>query len=210
MLQNKWVYRLRFLCMGLTIAVLSGCASIVSGTSQVVSVETLQKTGVVAGASCKLENDKGVYYVTTPGTVTVHRAYGDMNVKCEKAGVPDGIGIVKSATKGMMAGNILFGGFIGAGVDAASGAAYDYPTLFRIMMGETVVLPTPPVAPATPVASTGAAPTATGAAPTVTGAAPTSTGAAPTATGAAPTVTGAAPTATNTAAAQTAPIAKNQ
>lgn len=129
------------------VSLLSGCASIVSGTSQVVSVETLQETGPVGGASCKLENDKGVYYVTTPGTVTVHRAYGDMNVKCEKADLPAGIAIVKSSTKGMMAGNILFGGFIGAGVDAASGAAYDYPTLFRIMMGQTTtgVPPTPAV-----------------------------------------------------------------
>jgi hypothetical protein len=41
----------------------------------------------------------------------------------------------------MMAGNILFGGFIGAGVDAASGAAYDYPVLLQIMMSDTVANP---------------------------------------------------------------------
>ncbi len=119
------------LAAAIAVASLTGCASIVNGTSQVVSVETLQKSGPVAGASCKLENDKGVYYVTTPGTVTVHRAYGDMNVKCEKADLPAGMAVAKSATKGMMAGNLLFGGFIGAGVDAASGAAYDYPTCSR-------------------------------------------------------------------------------
>ena len=132
----------------IAVASLTGCASIVSGTSQVVSVETLHTSGPIAGASCKLENDKGVYYVTTPGTVTVHRAYGDMNVKCEKTEMPAGMAVVKSATKGMMAGNILFGGFIGAGVDAASGAAYDYPTLFQVMMGETSYLPVVPKDPA--------------------------------------------------------------
>jgi uncharacterized membrane protein len=116
----------------------TGCASIVSGTSQIVSVETLTDAGRVDGASCKLENDKGVYYVTTPGTVTVRRSYGNMNVKCEKANLPTGTASIKSATKGMMAGNIIFGGFIGAGVDAASGAAYDYPVLFQIKMNETV------------------------------------------------------------------------
>jgi hypothetical protein len=120
---------------------LTGCASIVSGTNQVVSVETLHATGKVDGAVCKLENDKGTYFVTTPGTVTVHRAYGDMLVKCEKAGIPAGLATVKSSTKGMMAGNLLFGGVIGAGVDAASGAAYDYPALFQVMMGETIKLP---------------------------------------------------------------------
>lgn len=124
---------------------LTGCASIVSGTSQVVSVETLHTSGAVAGATCKLENDKGVYYVTTPGTVTVHRAYGDMNVKCEKPGFDAGLATVKSSTKAMMAGNIVFGGFIGAGVDAASGAAYDYPALFQVMMGQqqTINAPVP-------------------------------------------------------------------
>lgn len=122
---------------------LTGCASIVSGTSQVVSVETLHPSGAVAGAVCKLQNDKGVYYVTTPGTVTVHRAYGDMNVKCEKAGFDAGLATVKSSTKAMMAGNIVFGGFIGAGVDAASGAAYDYPALFQVMMGQQQTIQAP-------------------------------------------------------------------
>jgi hypothetical protein len=122
---------------------LTGCASIVSGTNQVVSVETLSQGGKVDGAVCKLVNDKGTYFVTTPGTVTVHRAYGDMNVKCEKPGVPAGVASIKSSTKGMMAGNILFGGVIGAGVDAASGAAYDYPALFQIVMGEPLNVPAP-------------------------------------------------------------------
>ncbi|WP_323144464.1 hypothetical protein [Massilia phyllosphaerae] len=134
---------------------LTGCASIVSGTSQVVSVETLHPSGNVAGASCKLENDKGVYYVTTPGTVTVHRAYGDMNVKCEKPGYDAGLATFKSSTKGMMAGNILFGGVIGAGVDASTGAAYDYPVLFQVMLGQQAGMPAAapaaaPVAAATP------------------------------------------------------------
>jgi hypothetical protein len=130
---------------------LTGCASIVSGTSQVVSVETLHSSGNVAGATCKLENDKGVYYVTTPGTVTVHRAYGDMNVKCEKPGFDAGLATVKSSTKAMMAGNIVFGGFIGAGVDAASGAAYDYPALFQVMLGQQQTIQAP--APQTQAAS---------------------------------------------------------
>lgn len=139
---------------------LTGCASIVSGTSQVISVETLHPSGNIAGASCKLQNDKGVYYVTTPGTVTVHRAYGDMNVKCEKPGFDPGMATVKSSTKAMMAGNIVFGGFIGAGVDAASGAAYDYPALFQVMMGQQQTIQAP-VAPnqaqAQPPAQTAAA-----------------------------------------------------
>lgn len=115
---------------------LTGCASIVSGTSQIVSVETMQSAQPLVGAICKLENTKGVYYVTTPGTVTVHRAYGDMNIKCDKPGSATGVATVKSSTKGMMAGNILLGGVIGAGVDVATGAGYDYPYLMQVVMGD--------------------------------------------------------------------------
>jgi hypothetical protein len=35
----------------------------------------------------------------------------------------------------MAFGNILFGGFIGAGVDVATGAAYDYPNLLTVDLG---------------------------------------------------------------------------
>jgi phosphoketolase len=50
---------------------------------------------------------------------------------------------VNSSTKGMAFGNILFGGPIGAGVDMASGAAYDYPNLITVMMGTTATVGTP-------------------------------------------------------------------
>ncbi|MFS0758057.1 hypothetical protein ABC383_28175 [Noviherbaspirillum sp. 1P10PC] len=125
--------------------VLTGCASIVSGTNQVVSVEARNKTEQVPGASCKLENGKGVYYVTTPGTVTVHRAYDDMKVRCEKENSEPGMATVKSTTKPMAFGNIIFGGVIGAAIDTGSGAAYDYPPLISVIMGETTNIQAEPV-----------------------------------------------------------------
>ena len=126
------------------IALLTGCASIVSGTNQVVSVEarhSLRDFRPVSGATCQLNNGKGVYYVTTPGTVTVNRAYEDLSIKCEKDDFLPGLASVKSTTKGMAFGNILFGGFIGAGVDAATGAAYDYPSMIKVIMGEATLVP---------------------------------------------------------------------
>jgi len=124
-------------------AALSGCASIVNGSNQVVSIEARNKTEQVSGAVCKLDNGKGTYYVTTPGTVTVHRAYDDMNVKCEKSGQQPGMATVKSSTKAMAFGNIIFGGFIGGAVDASTGAAYDYPSLISVIMGETTTIAPP-------------------------------------------------------------------
>lgn len=103
---------------------LAACASVVTGTNQSVSV----KTGAISGATCSLENNKGKWYVNqTPGSVTVNRSYHDLLVNCAK-GKLTGMKSVQSKTKGMAFGNIIAGGVIGAGVDMADGAAYDYPT----------------------------------------------------------------------------------
>ncbi len=112
-----------------------GCASIVTGHNQPVSVETRHKGEMVTGAQCKLNNDKGTWYVTTPGSVTVARSYSDLHLRCEKAPLPPGLATVKSTTKAMAFGNILFGGIVGAALDAGSGAAFDYPSLITVEMG---------------------------------------------------------------------------
>ena len=116
---------------------LGGCASIVSGTNQPLTVETKFNDNALAGASCKLVNDKGEWFVTTPGSVTVHRAYGPLAVDCTK-GASHGSASIKSGTKAMAYGNILFGGLIGAGVDVGTGAAYDYPNVITVDLGDMV------------------------------------------------------------------------
>jgi len=134
----------RLLAVGGFVSLLSGCASIISGTNQPLSVQTRLTTGEeIIGANCKLENPKGTWFVTTPGTVTVHRAYDDLSINCTKAGEQPGIAAVKSSTKGMAFGNILFGGIIGGGIDAATGAAYDYPPLITIQMGHNITINAP-------------------------------------------------------------------
>lgn len=124
----------------------TGCASIVTGHNQSVSVETRGKQGEsVASANCKLTNDKGTWFVTSPGSVSVRRSYADLLVNCEKTDQQPGVASVKSSTKAMAFGNIIFGGVIGAGVDIASGAAYDYPILITVLMGDQITVDAPPV-----------------------------------------------------------------
>src|SRR5258708_3685243 len=55
----------------------------------------------VAQAACTLVNNKGTWYLTSPGTVAVHRSYQDLNVTCKKEGVDLGVVAVKSSTKAM-------------------------------------------------------------------------------------------------------------
>jgi len=117
---------------------LGGCASIVTGQNQALSVETVAEAGSsLPGANCKLMNDKGSWFVTTPGSVTVTRSYNDINVTCTKEGHNAGVATAKSSTKAMAAGNLIFGGVIGAAVDAGTGAAFDYPSLIQVIMGKT-------------------------------------------------------------------------
>jgi hypothetical protein len=143
------------LCAVVASLALSGCASIVSGQNQSVSVVAMSDTGSpqVPGATCELKNDKGTWFVTTPGSATVRRSGRDLGVRCEKAPHEPGVASVKSATKAMTYGNILFGGPIGVVVDIGSGAAYDYPNLISVRMGkppapevQTAVAPEPAVA----------------------------------------------------------------
>lgn len=107
---------------------LSGCASIVSGSNQSISVDTPG----CEGAACQLTNDKGTWYVKSPGSVTVSRAYGPLSVACNKEGFGRATTSVNSSTKAMAFGNIIFGGIIGAGVDIGTGAAYDYPVTISV------------------------------------------------------------------------------
>lgn len=160
--QRKGTPVLRHLTLAaatLVAAQLTGCASIVSGTNQPVSVETTTATGeAVAGANCKLSNNKGTWFVTTPGSTTVHRSFEDLAVQCTKEQHEPGTVTAKSTTKAMAFGNAIFGGLIGVGVDVATGAAYDYPVFIRVRMGVAELLGVPPAAAtATPTPTAGAA-----------------------------------------------------
>ncbi|MCY0386492.1 hypothetical protein OVY01_04390 [Robbsia sp. Bb-Pol-6] len=95
---------------------------------QSVSIQTQSADGkMINGASCKLQNAKGTWYMTTPGSLVVHRAYGDLSISCKKFGDPFGDATAISSVRGWMFGNIVFGGFIGAGVDLGTGAGFNYP-----------------------------------------------------------------------------------
>jgi hypothetical protein len=119
---------------------LTGCATVIKGTTQSIAVVTTLHGAEVAGAKCELSNTKGVWYVTTPGAAEIHRGYGELAVNCKKDGLPDGMVDAKSSTTGSVFGNLLLGGAIGATVDIANGAAYDYPFRITVAMGEHTAL----------------------------------------------------------------------
>ena len=111
--------------------VLLGCSTIVKGTTQTVAVNTPG----VEGATCVLHSSViGSRSVITPATITLEKSKEAITVRCTKECYTDSGGIIPSNFEGMSAGNIILGGIIGLGVDAASGAMNQYAPEVQIVM----------------------------------------------------------------------------
>lgn len=119
--------------ISIALLITSGCATIVSGTGQSISVVTEKE---VTGAKCKLTDSKGgTWYVPeTPGTATVRKGDGPMTIVCEKDGYKTATLMIDETLAGATFGNIILGGGIGILVDSMSGAAQKYPDQFIIWM----------------------------------------------------------------------------
>ena len=117
----------------LALLLLPSCATIVKGTMQTIAINTPG----AAGARCQLRSGAiGTVDVVTPATVTLEKSQENITVRCTKECFQDGAGIVTSFTEGLAAGNIIAGGVIGLGIDAASGAMNKYAP-------ETIIVMTP-------------------------------------------------------------------
>jgi hypothetical protein len=153
----------------LTVAVaavgLSGCASIMKGSTQNIAITSPPATG----AHCTLTNPRGSWTVVTPGTVEVKRSKANIEIVCRREGFQDATAFIPSGFQNWTTGNLLIGGVIGLGIDSATGATNDYPAAFAVPMTQLPVpsltaAPAPAEAPATAV-PTAPAPAATPAAP---------------------------------------------
>ncbi|MFN3569008.1 MAG: hypothetical protein ACK4VX_01975 [Polaromonas sp.] len=116
---------------------MTGCASIVNDSTNPVRFETYGTNGAeIKDAECKYENDYGMHVVKTPATVNVRRSSKDLQITCAKAGEAEGRGVAISRANAGMAGNIIFGGGIGAIIDHNKGTAYTYPMWVQVVMGK--------------------------------------------------------------------------
>jgi hypothetical protein len=128
------------LMAGLCVLALAGCASIVNETTHPIKVETFTPQGqAVAGADCRFTNDYGTSTSKSGETTQVRRSSKDLDIACKHPDNPDAMGRAISRANAGMAGNILFGGGIGAIIDHNKGTAYSYPTWIRLVFGKTLV-----------------------------------------------------------------------
>ena len=136
----------------------TGCASITGSRNQPISVTTTHEGKPIAGAYCTLVNDKGTWYVNTPGSVVILKAYGDLSATCKKEESHAGAATFQSANEGSVWGNIVAGGLIGYAVDAGTGAGFSYPPTLNIEMIKGNIIPALPTGPQANAASSQAAP----------------------------------------------------
>lgn len=105
----------------ITLAMASGCASITRGTKDALAIETTPP-----GATCSTST--GFYCQSTPCVIKIPRK-SEGTVSCNKTGYAEGHGNFTHKTAGAgaagMAGNVIFGGLIGAAVDAGTGSTQD-------------------------------------------------------------------------------------
>jgi hypothetical protein len=125
---------------------LSGCASIISGTSQEIKVVTNPP-----GANCELIREGAVIARVdqTPGGTTIKKTKHDITLKCHKEGYQEATYLNHSGAEGATFGNMVLGGGIGWAVDSASGADNHYDGIVNISLvpaGAAVAASAPPPA----------------------------------------------------------------
>lgn len=110
---------------------LVSCASITSGTTQTLTVNTTPD-----GASCALIREGIVIgrISPTPGSVLVKKDKHDITVECEKAGYQKATFLNKSGIQDATWGNIVLGGGIGWAIDSAAGADNKYTEVMNISL----------------------------------------------------------------------------
>jgi len=115
------------------LCVLSGCATITTGTTQTIMLTTEKD---VHDAHCELTDTKGGkwYVPSTPGSASVRKGDGPMSIVCKKDGYKPAVMSVDETITGATFGNIILGGGIGVLVDAASGTAQEYPDTVTVWM----------------------------------------------------------------------------
>jgi hypothetical protein len=127
---------------------LSGCSSVIEGTSQEILVNTNP-----SGANCEFVRQGNVIarVTQTPGGATIKKTKHDITLKCQKDGYQEATYLNHSGAAGATFGNIILGGGIGWAIDSASGADNKYDGVVNITLVPNTATPGAAPKPATVV-----------------------------------------------------------
>jgi hypothetical protein len=115
---------------------LSGCATIIEGTSQEILVSTNP-----SGANCTLEREGQVIgsIPSTPSAILIKKSKHDITIKCSKEGFETAIyindsGLASGSVAGNVAADLLLTAGISSIIDSASGADNKYESPVNITL----------------------------------------------------------------------------
>jgi hypothetical protein len=131
------IMKLKMLAASAAVLALVGCGSITRGTTESVTI-------TASPDDAKISTSTGQYCPRSPCTIEVKRKT-EFTAFAEKEGYEKGSIEIKTKVGGNgaagLAGNVLVGGVIGIGVDAATGAALDhFPNPAHIVLNALVRL----------------------------------------------------------------------
>ncbi len=117
----------RFLITLVSVFILSGCASVLEDSRQVVSVRAVCGAQSMP-AVCVAENSRGRWSFTAPRDIVVSKDLYALRVTCRSVLVEPHTVQVPAVVQGAVAGNVLLGGLVGAAIDLGSGRGLAYPS----------------------------------------------------------------------------------
>ena len=110
---------------------LSGCASLLDDDFQEITVN-LQCNDKPIRGQCIAENSRGKWVFKAPSVVQVKNEYGDLEITCKPAYLPQFTVSVPAVPSWNLAGNLLVGGVIGAAYDVYKNTGLKYPETINI------------------------------------------------------------------------------
>ena len=119
----------RAVALSLAAPLIVGCASIVSDDDSTTYIETDPEK-----ARCVLHGQDFRRVVETPGSVTLNSEAAPITVACKADGYRETAEVLDTSMDGWILGNIIFGGVVGAVVDAARGAGQKFPPRFMVVL----------------------------------------------------------------------------
>ena len=122
---------MKHVALGSFSILITGCATITTGTTQSILVDTNPP-----GAICRFNRDKIDVAVVnpTPGMLNIDKSVHPMSVYCTKEGYYPTTGVLNSNYQPITLGNALVGGIVGIVIDAASGAQNIYDASIQIKL----------------------------------------------------------------------------
>jgi len=119
---------MKYLLSFTALTLLAGCASVVDGQTQDVTL----KTPGAENARCHIENEDMKYVIYTDQTIEIMKSPHDLEVNCLAPGNREKSVMVKREINDLVAGNVVTGVVPGIAYDYFSRGGFEYPEVITV------------------------------------------------------------------------------